>query len=151
MITTKQWWPDGAMGYANTRWAVRSFRERNPYVVALIGITLGTLVMLSVLARDQLPIIGGGTHYSVDFTEAGGLRTGDDVSVAGVTVGRVTAIALEGSHVRVTVLVRDTWLGNQSTAAIKIKTLLGSKYLAISPRGTAPLDPDTPIPTQRTT
>ena len=43
-----------------------------------------------------------------------------------------------------------TWVGNQSTAAIKIKTLLGQKYLAVDPLGTSSQDPSEAIPLSRT-
>src|SRR6201999_300975 len=90
------------------------------------------------------------TGYHADFTEAAGLRSGDDVRVAGVSVGKVSDISLEGTHVRVDFAVDTTWIGDSSTAAIKIKTLLGQKYLAIDPLGDKSLDPDTAIPLSRT-
>jgi len=46
--------------------------------------------------------------------------------------------------------VKGAWVGNQTTAAIKIKTLLGDKFLALNPRGGQPQDPATPIPLSRT-
>ena len=71
--------------------------------------------------------------------------------IAGVKVGKVTAVALDGDHVKVTFQVKNAWIGDRSTADIKIKTLLGAKYLAVDPQGTAALSPDTPIPASRTT
>ena len=47
--------------------------------------------------------------------------------------------------------VSDAWIGDETTAAIKIKTLLGRKYLALDPSGDEPLDPNTTIPLERTT
>ncbi len=70
--------------------------------------------------------------------------------VAGVNVGNVSGISLEGTHVRVDFDVSGTWVGNQSTAAIKIKTLLGQKYLAVDPLGTASQNPSEAIPLSRT-
>jgi phospholipid/cholesterol/gamma-HCH transport system substrate-binding protein len=70
--------------------------------------------------------------------------------VAGVKVGEVTGVTLERDHVKVTFRARDVWLGNRTVAAVRIKTLLGQKNLALDPAGDAPLDPNTPIPTDRT-
>jgi len=42
-------------------------------------------------------------------------------------------------------------VGNETKAAIKIKTLLGDKFLALDPLGVQPQDPGTPIPLTRTT
>src|SRR4029453_1552296 len=99
----------------------------------------------------DLPIIGGGVTYTADFTEAAGLRSDNEVRVAGVKVGTVTGVALHGGQVRVTFRVKDTWVGDASTAAIKIKTLLGEKFLALDPLGGAAQNPETTIPAARTT
>ena len=128
-----------------------SFRERNPYTIGAVGLTVIVLAVLAAFFSDDLPIIGGGTTYSAYFTEAAGLVPNDDVAIAGVTVGKVTSVSLAGNQVRVTFKVKDTWLGDQSTAAIEIKTVLGSKGLSIDPQGSRPLSPDTPIPVSRTT
>jgi phospholipid/cholesterol/gamma-HCH transport system substrate-binding protein len=130
---------------------VKAFRDRNPYAVGLVSITVLVLVLVAAFYSDNLPIIGGGTTYSADFTEDAGLQTGDDVRVAGVKVGKVTSIGLDGDHVKVTFQVKNAWVGDQSTADIKIKTLLGAKYLAVDPQGAKALNPDVAIPTSRTT
>ena len=130
---------------------MKPFRERNPYAIGLISLSVLVLVLLAAFYSDNLPIIGGGTTYSADFTEDAGLRTGDDVRIAGVKVGKVTAIGLDGDHVKVSFQVKNAWVGNQSTADIKIKTLLGAKYMALDPQGSTALDPNAAIPTSRTT
>jgi phospholipid/cholesterol/gamma-HCH transport system substrate-binding protein len=130
---------------------VKAFRERNPYAIGIISLSVLVLVLLAAFYSDNLPIIGGGTTYSANFTEDAGLRTGDDVRIAGVKVGKVTAIGLDGDHVKVSFQVKNAWLGDQSTADIKIKTLLGAKYLSVDPQGTAALNPDAAIPASRTT
>jgi phospholipid/cholesterol/gamma-HCH transport system substrate-binding protein len=131
--------------------AVKPFRERNPYAIGLISLSVLVLVLLAAFYSDNLPIIGGGTTYSADFTEDAGLRTGDDVRIAGVKVGKVTAIGLDGDHVKVSFQVKNAWVGDQSTADIKIKTLLGAKYMALDPQGSTALNPNAAIPTSRTT
>jgi phospholipid/cholesterol/gamma-HCH transport system substrate-binding protein len=129
----------------------KPFRARNPIVVglvtALVMIALGGAVFFS----DDLPLIGGGTTYSAEFHEAAGLKPNDEVRVAGVKVGEVTDVRLSGDHVDVVFRVKDTWVGNRTTAAIKIKTLLGQKNLVLDPVGSGELDPDQPIPVERTT
>ncbi|MFD0851796.1 MlaD family protein, partial [Actinomadura adrarensis] len=78
------------------------------------------------------------------------MRPDDEVRVAGVKVGEVTDVELDGAKVKVTFRVRDTWIGNRSTAGIMIKTLLGEKYLALDPLGPSAQDPDQRIPVART-
>ncbi|MEU4082245.1 ABC transporter substrate-binding protein [Streptomyces venezuelae] len=126
-------------------------KERSPVAVAVVGLVL--LALLAALAYnvERLPLVGGGTTYSADFTEAAGLDTGDEVRVAGVKVGEVTEVALDGAKVKVSFEVGDAWVGDRSTAAIAIKTLLGEKYLALDPLGSERQDPRTRIPQSRTT
>jgi phospholipid/cholesterol/gamma-HCH transport system substrate-binding protein len=129
----------------------RPLRERNQVLVGAVGLALLVLVGLVAYNADALPVIGGGTTYSADFSEAAGLRPGNEVRVAGVKVGKVTGVSLDGDRVKVTFKVRHTWIGDASTAAIGIKTLLGEKYLAVDPLGSKPQDPGTRIPKSRTT
>ncbi len=127
-----------------------STRARNPVVSGVIALVVLALIGAAVLFRDNLPIIGGGTTYTADFSETAGLKTGDEVRVAGVRSGTVKDLKLDGDHVVVSFQVKDTWVGDQTAAAIKIKTLLGQKYLSLDPQGTQSADPDTAIPRSRT-
>ncbi len=47
--------------------------------------------------------------------------------------------------------VSDAWVGNETSASIQIKTILGQKYLALDPRGSDTLNPSDVIPLDRTT
>ncbi|MFI5608887.1 MCE family protein [Amycolatopsis sp. NPDC051903] len=124
---------------------------RHPARTALIGLTVLSLGVLAAVNARSLPVIGDGTTYAAEFTEAAGLQSGNDVRIAGVEVGRVSAVRLDGARVRVSFKVNDAWLGDTTSAAIKLKTVLGQKYLALDPTGSDSLDPDVPIPSSRTT
>ncbi|SMD09294.1 MCE family protein [Kibdelosporangium aridum] len=126
-------------------------KERNQAVVGAATLAILVLSTLAVFFSDDLPIIGTGTHYSAYFSEAAGLADGNEVQIAGVKVGEVSTVALAGNQVRVRFKVRDVRLGDQTKAAIGIKTLLGEKYLALEPGGTGSQDPGEPIPRTRTT
>ncbi|WP_018653210.1 MCE family protein [Actinomadura flavalba] len=126
-------------------------RDRNPITVAIVGIVAIVVASLVALSADDLPVIGGGTTYTADFRESAGLREGNEVRVAGVKVGKITKVRLNGAKVRVSFRVKDAWVGNTSTAAIAIKTLLGDKFLAVDPLGPESQDPGTVIPVNRTT
>jgi phospholipid/cholesterol/gamma-HCH transport system substrate-binding protein len=127
------------------------FRERNPVPIGAIGLLLIGAMLLLAFNVQKLPIIGRGTTYQAAFTEAGGLKTGDDVLVAGVKVGKVKKIELDGAQVLVTFKITEpAHFGTRTGAAVKLKTLLGQKYLALDPQGPGQLDPDQVIPTSRT-
>jgi phospholipid/cholesterol/gamma-HCH transport system substrate-binding protein len=113
---------------------VKSFRDRNPYAV-------GAISLLFIGALTGLAFMVGLLHLLEDtygmegtFTRASGLRSGDDVKVAGVKVGRVTGVKADRQHG----LVRVTWVVNSGVeirddaeADIALETLLGAKYLRI--------------------
>jgi virulence factor Mce-like protein len=128
----------------------KPFRDRNPVVIGAISLSVIAALVLLAFNAQSLPLIGGGTVYQAQFSEAAGLKPDDPVRVAGVKVGKVEGLSLEHGAVLVEFRVKDAFVGDQSEAAIKIETVLGAKYLALVPRGQGELDPDTPIPLSRT-
>ncbi|MEU1367040.1 MCE family protein [Streptomyces sp. NPDC005803] len=131
--------------------SIRPLRERNPVAIGIVGLLVLVLVGFGAYRADSLPFIGGGTTYTADFTESAGLGEGDEVRIAGVKVGEVTGVSLDGAKVKVSFRVKDAWIGDSSTVGIAIKTLLGEKYLAVDPLGAGPQDPDLRITVSRTT
>ncbi len=129
---------------------VKPVKDRDPVAVGVAGLLALTLLGGLAYGADRLPFTGG-TDYSADFTEAAGLDEGDEVRIAGVKVGKVTGVALDGAEVKVSFTVEDAWIGDRTTAAIAVKTVLGDKYLAVDPLGSRPQDPGSRIPSSRTT
>jgi len=84
------------------------------------------------------------------------MRSGDDVRVAGVKVGRIGAVKADREHgnVKIDLVVRDgVELGPETTAEITLETLLGTKYVRLGGPVKAPLLEDTKdplIPIERT-
>ena len=73
---------------------------------------------------------------------------GDEVTVAGVAVGRVEKISLADQEVRVDFTIRENLvLGDATTVDIKTNTILGRKSLKVVPAGTGAVDT---IPSSRT-
>jgi virulence factor Mce-like protein len=128
----------------------KPFRDRNPVIIGAVSLTVIAALVFLAFNAQSLPLIGGGTVYRAQFSEAAGLQPDDPVRVAGVKVGKVEGLKLEKGAVTVEFRVSDAFVGDQSEAAIKIETVLGAKYLALVPRGATELDPDKPIPVART-
>ncbi len=111
---------------------------------------LGASVLIAFNAQN-LPLIGGGAGYAAAFTEAAGLRSGEHVTIAGVVVGKVTGVSLQGSHVRVDFRVNSgVRFGRYSRAAIEAETLLGAHDLALDPAGPGQFPVGGEIPARRT-
>jgi len=129
-----------------------SFRERNPVVIGAVSLAVIALLILAAFRAQDLPLIGGGDTYYAAFSESGGLKPNDEVRIAGVRVGKVETVELDGDHVKVTFRVAtDSEFGDETHAAIKVKTLLGAMYLALEPAGSGQLDDGAEIPVERTT
>lgn len=128
------------------------FRERNPVVIGAVSLAVIVALVLAAFRAEDLPLIGGGDTYYAAFSEAGGLKANDEVRVAGVRVGKVKAVDLAGDHVRVEFLVDSgVDFGPQTSAGIRVKTLLGAMFLALEPAGSGQMEEGTEIPRDRTT
>ena len=129
----------------------KPFRERNPVTIGAISLAVIAALILAAFRAQDLPLIGGGDTYYASFSEAGGLKANDEVRIAGVRVGKVEKVELDGGHVRVTFRVDgDAEFGDQTAAAIKVKTLLGAMFLSLQPAGSGQLDEGGEIPVERT-
>jgi phospholipid/cholesterol/gamma-HCH transport system substrate-binding protein len=128
------------------------FRERDPRPIGAIGLAVLAVLVLLAFNIQKLPFLGQGTTYHAAFAEAGGIASGDPVKIAGVDVGKVTGVDLENAHVMVTFTVKGSQrLGTETSAAVKLQTLLGKKYLAVTPAGSGRLSAGREIPLSRTT
>lgn len=131
------------------------FRERNPVPIAIGGILFIALLLLTTFNLDKLPLpfLGPKETYRAAFSQAAGISKENEVRVAGVRVGSVTAVELDVEHKQVLVTFqvdKGVDLGEQTKAAIKLKTLLGTKYLELTPEGSGTLEPGSTIPLDRT-
>lgn len=109
--------------------------ERNQFVVGLVGLSVTALIVVLSLNVATIRSMLLSTEYTAVFATSGGVRPGDDVRVAGMTVGQVEGVDLAGRHVEVSFGLEDIELGDRSRAAVKSDNALGSKYLDIDPGG----------------
>lgn len=130
---------------------MRQARELNPIPIGIIGTVLIALLTLAALNLRSLPFVDGATGYRALVTETAGLRVGDPVQVAGVTVGSVRDVRIEGATVAISFGVDgDIALGELTRADIATATVLGTKLLRVAPAGDGRLGQGATIPLDRT-
>lgn len=130
---------------------MRRFEDRNTARTGLIGIAMTTAVVLAAFNFDSIPLLSSGREVQAIFADAGGLKTGNSVEFAGVTVGKVRDIELRGTDVAVSMTIDDGLdLGDLPEAAIKTRSVLGGKGVVLIPRGDGVLPSGSTIPLDRT-
>ncbi len=100
----------------------------------LIGIF--SLIYVSV-KLGRLELLGSkGYTLRADFENAGGIKGGASVEIAGVQIGKVKNIRLDNYQALVELtLDKDVKIQEDSIASIKTKGLIGEKYVQITPGG----------------
>jgi phospholipid/cholesterol/gamma-HCH transport system substrate-binding protein len=129
---------------------LKPLARRNQAVVGAVTVVVVVLVSVGAFHAEDLRLFGRGTVYRAHFVESAGLVPGDQVQVAGVQVGEVTDVRLDRGRVLAEFQVDGVRVGDATNASIKIRTLLGDKFLALSTAGAAEQDPAVPIPVERT-
>jgi phospholipid/cholesterol/gamma-HCH transport system substrate-binding protein len=113
---------------------VKSFRDMNPYVVGIVSVLLlGGATGFAFLV-GTLNLLEKAYPMQAVFSDASGLRSGDDVKLAGVKVGRVTDIDVDrqAGAVLVEWVVNDgIEIRDGAGAEIALSSLLGAKEIRI--------------------
>lgn len=107
-----------------------------PMTLGVLGIVVLVAGLFVAVGAPRVWYQVRTTPYVAELSNASGLAGGDPVYVAGVPAGRVEGIELAGDHVRVGFrLDNGQPLGNQTTATVRLKTVLGKRYLEVVPAG----------------
>ena len=116
---------------------------------------MGIIVLLLVVGVGQsltsVPMLFATPTYYAQFSDTGGITTGDKVRIAGVDVGLVRSMEIDGDRVKIGYSLGGTQIGTQSRAAIRTDTILGRRNLEIEPRGSDPLRANGMLPLGQTT
>lgn len=107
------------------------------YRRSAIGLSLFLVVAFALIWMTFVTLhrgVDGSTRsYSAIFTDVTGLRVGDDVRMAGVRVGRVDTVELDGIRARVGFRVQERQkLYGDTKAAITYQNVIGQRYLGLS-------------------
>ncbi len=127
-----------------------AFRTESHYVrMGALGVGLLFLVMFAAFNLQKVPGFRG-TQYHAEFTDAAGLRTGSEVQVSGIRVGRVSNIRIGQERVIVEFDVKGREIGRLTQASVEVKSLLGDKFLNVKPAGSGSMPSGATIPVSRT-
>jgi virulence factor Mce-like protein len=123
-------------------------------VTKLTIFVVGSLLLTLIVSNTVTRPLGHSTYtYRALFTDASGLRPGDDVDIAGVRVGKVTGARVSGGDALITFEVeRSQRFTTSAKAVIRYEDLLGARFLSIEqsePSGTT-MAPDAVFGLDRT-
>lgn len=111
-------------------------------IFVLIG--MSSLVFLS-LKLGRLDTFGGKKYILyATFENAGGIKSGATVEIAGVEVGRVRSVDIDKDYRALISLSieKDIKIQEDAIASIRTKGLIGEKYIEISPGGSENILPN---------
>ncbi|MGB2718158.1 MAG: MlaD family protein [Rhodococcus sp. (in: high G+C Gram-positive bacteria)] len=112
-----------------------------------VGVAFAVVLVLVAAALYTIPL--GERTYTAEFGSAAGVKPGDDIRIAGISVGSVRSVQLAGAHVDVQFSVdSDVFVGDASTLTVKLLTPIGGHYVMLTSHGDDELG-SAPIPPER--
>lgn len=129
-------------------------RHRKLVVGVTVFLVVSTVMTWLVFVTLRREVQGPTNTYAARFTDVSGLEVGDDVRIAGVRVGRVDSIDLDGNLAKVTFRVqRSQTVYDDTIASVTYQNIIGQRYLGLvsgnSPQR-AVLEDKQRIPVERT-
>lgn len=110
-----------------------------------LELTVGIFVLIGIAALTYMAVklgkfemIGPTKQREIqaEFDSAAGLKPGATVEIAGVQVGQVKRITLNGDRAAVMLSIKpQVKIYGDAIASIKTRGLIGDKYVALSPGG----------------
>jgi phospholipid/cholesterol/gamma-HCH transport system substrate-binding protein len=103
---------------------------------------VGVFVFIGLLAVGWLAIIVGqvgglgqsGYTLTADFDDAGGVRQGGDIMMAGVIIGRVDSVQLQDNdHAAMILRINDgIQITEDAFASVRTKGIIGDRYIRVT-------------------
>jgi phospholipid/cholesterol/gamma-HCH transport system substrate-binding protein len=111
--------------------------ELSAGVFVLLGLV--AIAWFAIQAGARIPLTGSTYDVNARFSNAGGLKPGSQVFLAGVPVGHVDHINLDSQFAAIVRLEvdKEVQLPSDTIASIKTSGLIGDKFVALSP-GSSP-------------
>jgi phospholipid/cholesterol/gamma-HCH transport system substrate-binding protein len=103
------------------------------FIVGIFGVIgiIALMILSFRLGEVQLFPPPGYTVFA-NFDNISGLKTGNEVEIAGVQVGKVTSIGLHGERARVALRINNgVQIDEDAIASVKTSGIIGDKYISI--------------------
>jgi phospholipid/cholesterol/gamma-HCH transport system substrate-binding protein len=114
---------------------VKAFTERNPKVLGLSAVVVMLAFIAAILFLNR-SLFSSGYSVTARFANAAGITKGTQVMVAGVPVGSVDSVHVDGNAVDAKMtLDNGVQLPHDTTAAVEVETLLGVVDVTLQPVG----------------
>ena len=130
---------------------MRTLEPSNRLHIGLMGIVVLLLVLGVGQSITSVPLLFARPAYYGQFTDTGGLNKGDKVRIAGLDVGKVEDLKIDGDHIVMKFSIGTNTIGTESRLAIRTDTILGKKVLEIEARGNQQLRPGDTLPLGQST
>ncbi|BBX98746.1 virulence factor Mce family protein [Mycobacterium lacus] len=130
---------------------MRTLEPPNRLRIGLMGILVTLLVIGVGQSFTSVPVLMARPSYYGQFSDAGGLNKGDKVRIAGMDVGKVEGLSIDGDHILIKFAIGTNTIGTESRLAVRTDTILGKKVLEIEARGNQPLRPGATLPLGQST
>jgi phospholipid/cholesterol/gamma-HCH transport system substrate-binding protein len=130
---------------------MRTLEPANRPRIGLMGIVVTLLVIGVGQSITSVPMLFARPSYYGQFTDTGGINKGDKVRIAGVDVGKVEDLSIDGDRIRMKFSIGTSTIGTESRLAIRTDTILGKKVMEIEPRGNRTLRPGASLPLGQST
>jgi len=130
---------------------VKGLRAATAKFVVFAVISLMAFMLIYNTMQDNVD--GDLVAYDAVFSDVSGLRVGDNVRVAGVQVGKVTGIEVDGRQAKIGFTLKNTQpLLDTTRLVMRYQNLLGQRYLALDqgPKLGTKVQPGSTIPANRT-
>ncbi len=114
---------------------MRAFTERSPRLLGLIAVLVMAAIVITVIVANR-SLFSSSYPIEARFPDAAGITKGTKVTLAGVSVGSVGSVRLDGNAVLATLNINNgVVLPAHTAAAVEVETLLGIEDVALQPKG----------------
>ncbi len=113
---------------------MQSYKKTEMAVGLFVFIGLLAIAWLAIKVGQVGGISASGYTLTASFNDAGGIRKGSDIMLAGVVVGRVDEVLLtDNDHATMVLRIHDSVkLTEDAFASVRTKGIIGDRYIRIT-------------------